>query len=58
MKKFLYTVDGYKTYAIAIAMLVHAVIITGWQGNNWAGAWIEIREAGVVIGIRSALAKI
>lgn len=58
MRKIWYAVDGYKTYVIALAMLIHALVLTGWQNNNWAGAWVEIREAGVVIGLRSAIEKI
>lgn len=28
--------SGYKTYLVAFAMIVYAVVIEGWQNNNWA----------------------
>jgi len=33
--------SGYKTYLVAFAFIVYAIVIEGWQNNNWNSA-IEI----------------
>lgn len=55
MRKFL---TGKKTYIVALAMVVHAVVVTGWQGKDWSSAWNEITVAGGFAGLRAGVSKL
>ena len=49
---------GKKTYFIGFALLVHAVVINGWQNGDWSETTIqEIFAALALWGIRAGITK-
>ncbi len=50
--------NGRKTYIVGGAMLIHAVVVTGWADGNWGAAQLEAFAALAMLGFRSAIAKI
>lgn len=48
-------IDGYKTYATAITMILYAVVIIGWQGQDWVLAVKLVLEAVAMASIRHAI---
>ena len=49
--------NGKKTNIIGVMMILHAVVITGWQEGNWTLAQAEILAGLAMITGRAALAK-
>lgn len=47
--------NGKKTFIAAAVMLAYAVIVQGWQGNDWQGAIKSFTEALAVFGLRVAI---
>lgn len=51
-------VNGYKTYAVMIAMMLYAVVVVGWQGGDWNQAAQLFLGAAGLGGLRNALPSV
>jgi len=47
--------QGYKTYIVSGAMVLYAIIVLGWQQNNWNSALEMILTALGISGLRSGV---
>jgi len=55
MKNLLKKIDGYKTYTVALAMALYAIIFIGWYSRDWPSAFKLLLEAMAMAGLRHAI---
>lgn len=56
-QKLLIFLQGKKTYVIAFAGLVYAVVIVGWQQGDWSSCWELVLAALGLGGLRAGVTK-
>jgi len=57
MSSIIAWLQGKKTYFIMFAIIVHAIVVTGWQGGDWSAAFQEILAALGLGAIRAGVTK-
>lgn len=57
MKEIVAWLEGKKTFIVSFAMIVFALIVTGWQDGDWASAWEQILVALGLSGLRLGIEK-
>lgn len=58
MKNIINFLDGKKSYIVAAVTFLYAVVIVGWQQNNWSAAFDLILGSGGLASIRAAINKV
>ncbi len=57
LKLLWYTVDGYKTYGIALITIVYALVVTGYQQHDWSTAITVCLGASGLGALRHGISK-
>lgn len=57
MNKAVTWLEGKKTFIVSLAMVVFALVVTGWQEQNWSSAWEQVLVALGLSGLRLGIDK-
>lgn len=53
--KLLLLLKGKKTYFVSFVMIIYAIVVIGYQANEWEAAVKMVLEAFALSGLRNAI---